>query len=291
MQRYTHSGIVPVRGAILTVLVGLSAAAVGGLVYAFLAYWLSWGPVRAVLMSVYALSVGVAIAVAANHGKIRSSLFNTFVALVCAAVGMWVYWGGYDVARNGIAVVPAAWTPSRLQEHGQEMFQDGTFTMKGNRRADGWLLVGFWIAEGVCVGLIVAAIARSDANRPFCESCQVWTGSKSGLMILAADGKEPPWQEVLSGDLTAIASFQPTTAETSPHVRLDLARCPNCQHSNFVTLTGVTITTDSKGNSKTKERQLLLNGMISDPEAEFLNEFARQLKGDVGGDAAENEEE
>jgi hypothetical protein len=60
---------------------------------------------------------------------------------------------------------------------------------------------------------------------------------------------------------------------------LDLARCPKCEHSNFVSLTAVTITKDKKGNDKTKERSIVRNGAISDPEAVFLAEFAKQLSG------------
>lgn len=291
MQRYTHSGIIPVNGAITTVVTGLSAAALAGILYAFLAYWITWGPFRLIMMCIYGLTVGVAIAVAANYGKIRSPLFNTVVAIVCTAIGLWIYWGTYDVAKNGVAVIPAAWGPARLQEHGEQLFKDGTFFMKGNRRANGWLLVGAWVAEGICVLLIVVALARTDAARPFCETCLEWTASTSGLLRVAADGNEPPWQEVLGGDLTAIASFQPANASTTPHVRLDLARCPKCQHSNFVSLTSITITTDSKGKTKTKERQLLLNGMITDPEAEFLSEFSKQLHGSDGGDGEDDDDD
>jgi hypothetical protein len=291
MQRYTHSGIIPVSGAITTIVTGMSSAVLASLVYAFFAYWISWGPFRLIMMCVYGLTLGVSIAVAANYGKIRSPFFNTVVALVCVAIGLWVYWGGYDVAKHGVAAIPAAWTPSRLHEHGQQMFKEGTFTMKGKDRIDGWLLVGVWVAEGICVLLIVVTLARTDAARPFCETFLEWTGSTSGLMRVAADGNEPPWQEVLAGDLTAIASFQPANASTTPHVRLDLARCPKCQHSNFVTLTSITITTDSKGKTKTTERQLLLNGMITDPEAEFLHEFSKQLHGSDGGDEEEDDED
>ena len=117
MRRYTHSGIVPVAGAINTVLAGLSLAMLGGVVYAFAAYWLAgWGPVRFLLMLAYSFLVGVTIAVAANRGKIRSPLFNTVIALLAVALGLWVYWGSYDVARHGLVVAPTAWTPAGLRE-------------------------------------------------------------------------------------------------------------------------------------------------------------------------------
>ena len=111
MQRYSHSGIVPITGAMLTILAGLSMAVLGGLVYAFLAYWISGGFFRLFWMLAFSLTMGIALAVAATRGKIRSPLFNTVVALVCVVMGLWVYWGAFDVARNGFGVAATAWTP------------------------------------------------------------------------------------------------------------------------------------------------------------------------------------
>lgn len=291
MQRYSHSGIVPVSGAILAVLAGLSATVLGGFVYAFLAYWISWGIFRLFLMLAFSLTVGIVLAVAANRGKIRSPLFNTVVALGCVVIGMWVYWGAFDVARNGFGAAATAWTPQGLSRHAQDLFEKGSFTMKGKTKVNEWPLVAAWIAEGVCVAVIVVALARIDAGRPFCETCLEWTNSTSGLMRFAADGKEPPWQEVLAGDLTAVATFAPADSSATPHVRLDLASCPKCVHSNFVTLTSVTITRDKKGKTKTNESTLITNGAITDPEAEFLRQFAEQLHGTDGGDVDEDFDE
>ena len=289
MQRYTHSGIVPVSGAASTVLWGLAAAILGGVLYALLAHWLSWGIFRVFLMFFYGLGVGLAVGVAANWGKIRSPLFNTVVALVCVAIGMWVYWGAYDVARNGMQVAGRAWTPRGLAAQAADLFEKGSFVMKGRRKVNEWPLALAWVAEGICVTGLAVATARKDAARPFCESCLQWTNSTSGLIRVAADGKEPAWQEVLAGDLTAVAVFAPTDLGASPHVRLDLASCPACQHSNFVTLSSVTIKRDSKGKKKTTEWTLIQNGAITDPEAEFLREFARQLHGDDEGDDSDDD--
>lgn len=270
---------------------GLLAAIVGGLLYAFLSWWISWGFLRLLMMIIYSLTVGGAIGVTANKGNIRSPLFNTVLALVCVAVGLWVYWGAYDVARNGMGVAATAWTPQGLRRHAADLFENGSFSMKGKNKVKEWLLVVFWIGEGICITTIVVGLARSDAARPFCETCRRWTDSTSGLMHLAADGKEPAWQEVLGGDLTALATFAPTGKGTSPHVRLDLASCPACLHNNFVTLHCVTIKRDKKGKTKTIERSLIVNGAITDPEAEFLRQFAHQHAVDDGGDDEDGDDD
>jgi hypothetical protein len=275
------------------VLVGLSAAVIGGALYGLVSVWIWYGFIRVVLWLICALTLAVLIGGAAKHGKIRSSLFVTVVALFVSLVGLWIYWGTYDVARHGFNIGLEAWTPARLFEHGQELFDKGSWGMK-KTTVTGWLLVAFWVAEAVLLTLMVVGLARSEVSSPFCESCLEWTESTTGLMRLAADGKEPAWQEVLSGDLPALAVFESTDSSSSPHVRLDLASCPKCEHSNFVTLTAVTISKDKKGKTTTTERPLVVSGAISDPEAEFLRQFAKQLHGDDQGDdsnASDDEDE
>ncbi|MEX2174209.1 MAG: hypothetical protein WD872_07595 [Pirellulaceae bacterium] len=291
MQKYSHSGIVPPPAAIHTVLAGLATAAIGGVIYAFASYWLNIGLVRCLLMLVYAFSLGGIIAWMANRGKIRSPLFVTVVALLCAALGMWIYWGTYDVARHGWGVAGSAWTPQGLLRQGEDLFVNGSWALRGRRQVTGWLLVAIWIVEAVVVLFLASGAARADAARPFCETCLEWTHPTPSLLRLAADGNEPTWQEVMAGDLPALAVFEPTDANASPHVRLDLSSCPQCQHGNFVSLTGVTITSSRKGKAKTHEHSLIVNGQITDAEAEFLREFARQLHGTADGDPGDDDDD
>ena len=295
MQKYSHSGTVPLGGAIWTTLFGLAAAVIGGVVYAYAFHWIgvAWF-IRLGLAFIYALVVGCTISGVANRTKIRSPLFVTVVGLLCTAVGLWVYWGAYNWACNGPQVGVAAWTPQGLVEQGRDLFANGSWTFK-RKVVRGWPLVAFWVGEALTGLWLVVTLARSDADRPFCETCLEWTNPTKGLMNLSATGHEPVWGEVLAGELPAIAEFSPARGTHPATVRLDLASCPKCEQSSFVTLTAITTSTDSKGKTKTTERAMIVNGALTATEAEFLRQFAQQLTTEPGdseaADAASDEQE
>ncbi|MDX1947312.1 MAG: hypothetical protein SFU86_18065 [Pirellulaceae bacterium] len=291
MHTYTHSGKVPIGGAIVTLLGGVIAAVVGGVLYAYAFHWLGviWF-LRVVFAFFFALLVGTTIATLANWGKIRSALFVTLVAFVCSAIGLWVYWGAYQWARQGPEAGLHAWSPGGLLDQGQDLFANGSRVFKKSV-VRGWPLVGIWIAEALSGWWLVTMLARSDAQRPFCEACERWTDATKGLMLFAANGHEPAWREVLSGDLPAIAEFPLARGAQPMTVRLDLASCPSCEQSSYLTLTSLTTTTDNKGKTKTTERALIVNGVLTAVEAEFLRQFAQQIKDQAATEATGNDED
>lgn len=292
MQTYSPSGIVPLRGAILTMLVAFSAAIIGGIVYAFAFWWISIGILRILLALGFAVTLGFTIAAAARGGKVRSPTFVTIIALLAVIVTLWIYWGAYDWARHGPRAGVAAWSPGGLIAQGQDLFENGSWAIRRSV-IKGWLLVVFWVVEALTIGFIVVASASVDAQRPFCETCLEWSESTSNLMRLQGTGTEPAFQEVLAGDLTALGVCEPAPHGSREYVRLDLASCPKCEHSSFVSLYAVKVTKDKKGNDKTEQKTLVMNGALTDAQAEFLRLFAEQMRppGIVVGEGEEAEEE
>lgn len=276
MQTYSHSGTVPIAGGIYTPLIGLATAGVAGFIYAYAFRWMPIGLLRLLLLGVYCLVVGVAIAVTANSAKIRSPLFVTIVAIVCTLFGLWIYWGAYRWAKEGAGVGLAAWSPAELAAFGQRLFEEGSFKIRRSL-IDGWLLVGFWIAEvGVMLWAIVS-LARSDAHRPFCETCEEWTNEDKTALRFAASGTELSWSQILAGDFAELGRFETASQLTPQHVRLNVASCPKCVHSNFLTINAVTVTFDKKGKSNAKDRTIIRNAHLTDTQAEMLRALAKML--------------
>jgi hypothetical protein len=276
MQTYSHSGTVPVAGGIYTPLIGLATAGVGGFVYAYAFQWMPIGLLRLLLLGIYCLVVGVTIAITANSAKIRSPLFVTIVAIVCTLFGLWIYWGAYRWAKEGVGAGLAAWSPAELAEFGQRLFEEGSFKIRRSV-IDGWLLVGFWIAEvGVMLWAIVS-LARSDVHTPFCESCNEWTAADKTALRFAASGKEPSWSQILAGDFVELGRFETASQLTPEHVRLNVASCPKCVHSNFLTINAVTVSFDKKGKSNAKERTIIRNAHLTDTQTEMLRALANML--------------
>jgi hypothetical protein len=287
MRTYTSSGIVPVAGGVWTVVASLLAAAFCGFVYAYAFHWIPIGFFRIVLCLIYCLAVGMTIATLGKRAKIRSPLFITVLAFVCMLLGLWIYWGAYRWAKEGAGIGLAAWSPDELYAFGQRLFEDGSFTLRRSK-VDGWLLVIFWVLEVIVMLFGIVGIAQAHVWQPFCETCQEWTSTQPGLLLVSASGQEPAFDQIVAGDFALLATFQLANVETSPHVRLDLTSCPKCQHTNFLSLAAVTIKYDKKGKPKSSEQSLLSYGLLTDVQAEMVRQMGNMLAAELETDYAED---
>lgn len=286
MQTYSSSGIVPIAGGIATAVVGLLTAMLCGFAYGYAFHWIPISFLRVLACLFYGFAIGITIAATGKQMKIRSPAFITVVAFASMLVGLWIYWGAYRWAKEGAGVGLAAWSPQELIAFGQRLFNDGSFKLR-RTTIDGWLLVGFWVVEAVVMLVTIVGSAQAHVWQPFCETCQEWTKTHAGLIRLSAGGEEPAFSQVLAGDFAQLATFPLANLKTSPHVRLDLTSCPQCEHSNYLSLSAVTIKIDKKGKEKTSEQSLLGYGLLTDVQAEMIRQLAHVLAGEQGSDYAE----
>jgi hypothetical protein len=287
MRTYTSSGIVPIAGGVITVVGGLLVTALCAFVYAYAFHWMPIGFLRFFLCLIYCFVVGMTIATLGKQTKIRSPLFITVLAFAAMLLGLWIYWGAYRWAKEGAGIGLAAWSPQELIAFGQRLFEEGSIKFR-RTTIDGPLLVIFWILEAVVMFCGIVGIAQAHVWQPFCESCQQWTITRAGLIRLSASGKEPAFEQILAGDFALLATFPLASEKTSPHVRLDLTTCPQCQHSNFLSLSAVTIKVDKKGKEKKSEESLLSYGVLTDVQAEMVRQLAHMLAGEQNPDYAED---
>src|SRR5262245_59826474 len=263
MQTYSHSGTVPVGGAIKTVLVGIGIAAIGGIIYAFAFRWIPFVYLNFLVALAYSGTTGFAIAAMARRGKIRNNWFVAVVAFLVALVGLYVYWAADLWALAGIQNVGlAAFSPRVLIAFGKHLFEKGSWGIK-KETVTGWFLVAFWIAEALLILRVSVSYALAEARRPFCEPCNEWSEIEENVARLAATGEEPAWQQVFEGDLPSLAEFPAAEAGAHQYARLDVARCPKCEQSRFLTVSTVKITIDKKGRANEQVRRLITNAILT----------------------------
>jgi hypothetical protein len=68
---------------------------------------------------------------------------------------------------------------------------------------------------------------------------------------------------VFAGDLPSLAAFPPADKTAKQFVRLDVARCPKCEQSRFLTASAVQIKIDKKGKENVTEKRLITNAMLT----------------------------
>jgi len=280
MQTYSHSGAISPTGAIGALIASLSAAVLCGFIYAYAFAYIPHIVLNAAVTVVFGLALGFIVAQAAERGKIRNNVIVGCLAIATALFGLYVYWGAYFWALVGFNKVRQvglyAFTPWGLYEFAAHLYAKGSWSFSEGNPVAGWFLASLWILEAVVVVGLVAIVSQLNAQRPYCESCQSWTDLQRGVARLLASGGEPAWDKVLAGELPALAEFRPAPPGSWMYVRLDLARCPTCEQSRFLTISQVMLQTDSKGKTSETTRSLVTNAIIT-PEQSAVVEACGQL--------------
>ena len=102
MQTYSHSGAVPIGGAIATMFVATAMAIVGGILYAYAFHWIPFVYINFLITLAYGIAIGAAVSIMAKRGKIRNNLFLQVAAVVAALIGLYFYWAAYLWALLGV---------------------------------------------------------------------------------------------------------------------------------------------------------------------------------------------
>jgi hypothetical protein len=117
--------------------------------------------------------------------------------------------------------------------------------------------------EAVIVVGLAFIVSLLNSDRPFCEACRQWTHQQLGVARLWGNGSEPAWEKVLAGELPALAEFPPAPPGSSQYVRLDLARCPVCADSRFLSISSVTVSINKDGKVSENTRSLVTNAVLT----------------------------
>jgi hypothetical protein len=291
LQSYTHTGTIPIGGALATIVAGGLVATIGGVVYAYAFHWIPIPYLNFLIALGFAGLIGGTVATVAKAGKIRSNGFVVGVAILMTLLGLYVYWGSYLLAMAGWGDVGLkAYKPAVIYRFAGFLFEKGSWGLGKGGAITGWFLVLFWVAETGMILVVSLMASMAHANVPFCESCQQWTEESKAVAKLAADGNEPTWQQVLGGDLPALADFSPAEGLAPVFVQLDLARCPRCEVSRFLTINKVQTTIDKNGEPSLKMEPLITNAMIT-PEQYAVVETCGMLSRELLADAAKNDDE
>lgn len=264
LKSYSHSGTVPIGGALAAIVAGGLVATIAGVIYAYAFYWIPIVYLNFLITLVFGGVIGGSVAIAARFGKIRNNWVVAGIALVMTLWGLYVYWGAYLLALAGIGDVGlSAFNPLVILGFAGALFEKGSWGIGKGEPITGWFLVLFWVAEIGTILVVSLTASMIHASVPFCESCDEWADQEKGVARLDATGDEPAWQQVLGGDLPALAEFSPAHGLAPQFVRLDLARCPRCEESRFLTINKVQMVVDKNGNPTEKEEQLITNAMIT----------------------------
>ncbi|MHC4405194.1 MAG: hypothetical protein ACYTG0_36575 [Planctomycetota bacterium] len=280
METYRHSGAVPLGGLALTILVGLVVAAVLGVVYTYAIVNIPIVYINFFVTCALGAAIGFAVGVAARAGKIRNTFVVGVLGLAIGVVGLYVAWAVDPTARGYNPEIKDAATyfrPNELLGYMKVFYKDGMWTYR-DKAVTGIPLAIIWLVEAGLILALANVVARTFiASRTFCERCRQWTVVEEGVQELALEsGEERALERILSGDLAALNELHRAPEGAEGCLRLDLARCPTCTESNFLTIQMVSQAVDAQGNLQTKTEALFSNLLLGEADALAFRHVGRE---------------
>ena len=288
MSRYYQaSGKVPFVGTVLMQLFGAVAAAVLGGLYA-LANWYSpraFLTIFAVL--IFGAGVGFAVNIGAKIGKVRNAGFVMLLGTATGILAVYFAWVVYiHLAFRNMGFQDLwIWRPDFIFKTMQLFAENATGTFTG------WLLWACWVMEAGIVILLSLAISVAN-DTPFCDYCNAWT--KKADDVASFPLTDPA---ALQGELEAeryeVLDELRKSGRPDPSNRLKavIHSCPNCEDSDYLTISHATVVVDSDGNEETNDTELVKYLRIPRDVTEHLHEMGAPVSYDEDEETPKPEDE
>jgi hypothetical protein len=278
MRVYQHSGTVPIRGALFTLVVGSAVAMALGALYSFTFQYIPYVHLNFLLAIGFGALTGFVVAWAARQGKIRHTAVTVALATVAIMAGIYVEWGTTVYALCPADKLPQFWAnagltpllPHYIVGLMLELFDHGSWSLDGGGMVHGWPLVALWLMEaGMIIAMAVATAHSQIAKRPFCEKCQEWIACRPPHLYVG-DGAEAVWSEIRRGTFENLAQTPHASGGEETFVKLTLRVCEGCSESNYLTITKCVRKRNTKGQEWIEEKELITNGILKAAEAEII---------------------
>jgi hypothetical protein len=271
MATYRHSGAMPPLGILLIVGSGAVTACVLGVVYSFANYYIPFIYFHFFFALGLGGAIGGAVVWAARTGKVRNMHLLGIYGAAFGLLGLYAAWGADPLARFGIEKFGfRAFHPSFMTHYMKVFYHQGFWTLghagqKGGDLVSGVFLGAIWLAEaGVIVGIATWIAWRGISSQPFCETCKRWTVTEANVQWLAPfSGQAQSLEQVKAGELAALDDFDRAPANARAYLQLDLARCPKCRQSNFLSIYNCQRTVDKNGKPKVNKIAVVENLIIA----------------------------
>ncbi|MBS1210544.1 MAG: hypothetical protein H6R19_2942 [Proteobacteria bacterium] len=147
-----------------------------------------WFALLAVL--IFAACVACTVAAVLKAGHSRSVAVNTGLAVLLAAVAVWLRW---LVTFRGMGVEAAlVFAHAGLIDNLGMLWQLATTQAANNARefSPVWRCF-FWLLELVFISGLTVGVARDEARKPYSEAAQHWAEKEAGGELYWEDGRSP----------------------------------------------------------------------------------------------------
>jgi hypothetical protein len=285
-QYYQHSGKVTAHGILLAAAIGLPAAVLMGIAYAYADLY---SPI-VYLNILLAIGFGVGIAWVCGKilqvGKVRNVPVSLAIIGVITAVAYYVCWvvwvfGTFDrfvgVDDPAGSTLKLATNPGALWDAINFINSVGTWTIgrasssSGSRaNVSGTALWIVWIGEALLIFGAAFALGRKLAgDKPFCEKCDRWCEPARTVASVAAGDPARLRSEIEGGQYAYLQELR--NHEIGGHWwQVDQNWCGGCNGFHTITVQEITRSVDKKGNEQRQKRKIIDRLIVTPAQVEQI---------------------
>lgn len=240
---YRGSGAVPLKGTLLMLLGGLAVVVPATLVYSWGEMNVSHQKLKALIAIVFAMLIGGAVQGLARVGAVRSRLFAGLTGAVIGAMTVYFAWLWFLVILYqwdfGILMAD----PAEVVDIIKQNVNQGRWQRNNNPISPTEMGFIFAVEALLLIGFPTLMATRN--RDPYCEACGKWTKTSPPLALPSTDsaGLKRDLEDENYEPLLRLPQ-QPMTEGSGTTVQLFC--CPDCEDSNYLTLSTVTVTQKKK---------------------------------------------
>lgn len=266
---YRPSGVVPLGGILLTLVVGIGGGTFLGIAYAAVINYIPFVIFSVMGLMVFAGGLGRCIDHAATIGKIRNRTILIVIGLICGIVGWYVSWVAF---LWFLTEMPPVFNMLPLLDPVVFFSTLGAIGEQGlwERMPSGTMLYLLWGGEAVFIigGALLIPLARKT---PFCERCECWTEKQAYAVRLGAPEDLLGLRMDLEGE--QYSKLHDMFDLPSSPFDCAIARtwmCPQCEETTYMSIDQIVTTVNSKGEECSSTTAIVTHLVIPRKEAETL---------------------
>ena len=262
MARAYKSPHISLPAAMLSFLAGVTVAIAGAVPYAYFVTHMSIVYLNGVVCLVYSVLIGGAVGFTATGLKVANKYAAGLIGAAAAAVGLYLAWCTTRVVQVGRFVngpVEFTLSPVAIYRFAAVYFEHGLWSLVRSQQEHGPAVKGlhlmiFWVLEaGTLISIGAGIPIRRIGHRTFCTKCRCWTSVEKDINRLAVECESRVKSALRLGNLATIANTPLADRKAHDYLRLDLATCPRCSESQFLTVVKRTVRWDkNRGEIKSE---------------------------------------
>jgi hypothetical protein len=242
-------------GILLAASFGIVNAVTMGIVYSIGIAYIPYIYINGIFTVFFGYEMGQAVGWGAKFGKVREPFVAAAYGFVIGLIGLYVAWGADFISRVIVrdecnVDYWTAFSPEVLLSYIQVLYAEGDWGFSAGQPVKGVELAVIWVLEAaIILGGSTWFALQQILHHPFCEKCNRWTDFAPGVRTLSMVVAEDAMKTLLEGDLTSLRRFSNSQDERN-YLQLDMASCPTCDESHYLTIYQVKLSRDENGKLK-----------------------------------------